>query len=62
MRPSCGVRPFSSPRVLRFHLFTIWPIPLSYLYIVLSWHPYLGIDLAKWPAIKSFFEVCLFNS
>jgi len=30
--------------------------PDAYLYTVLGWAKYFGIDLAKWPAIKSFME------
>ena len=28
----------------------------SYLYVVLSWSPYLGLDLDQYPAIKAYFE------
>jgi glutathione S-transferase len=28
----------------------------SYAYIVCSWTPYLGIDLAAWPCVKSYFD------
>lgn len=28
----------------------------SYLYIVLSWHPYLGTSLDKYPKLKAYFE------
>ena len=27
-----------------------------HLYIILSWHPYVGVDLASNPAIKAYFE------
>jgi glutathione S-transferase len=30
--------------------------PDAYLYTVLNWAKYFAIDLAKWPAIKSFME------
>jgi glutathione S-transferase len=28
----------------------------SYLYIVLSWGPFLGVDISRYPAIQAYFE------
>lgn len=28
----------------------------SYLYIVLSWSPYVGVDLTPYPKVKAYFE------
>lgn len=27
-----------------------------YLYIVLSWHQYVGVDIASFPAVSTFYE------
>lgn len=40
----------------QFLLGETFTAPDAYLYTVLSWGKYFGIDFAKWPAIKSFLE------
>jgi glutathione S-transferase len=40
----------------KFVLGETFTAPDAYLYTVLGWAKYFGMDLAKWPAIKSFLE------
>ena len=40
----------------RFLVGDSFTIADSYLYIVLSWHGYVGLDLAPYPVVKAYFE------
>ena len=50
---------FINNQVLKDRSFLVgdkFSIADSYLYIVLSWSPYVGVDLSPFPVVKAYFE------
>ena len=50
---------FINKQVLKDRSFLVgdkFSIADSYLYIVLSWAPYVGVDLSPFPVVKAYFE------
>ena len=39
------------------HLLDRWSVADAYLVTVLNWHQVTGLDLARWPAVKRYFEL-----